>query len=50
MDTNERGNEVEIPQNLAEALDSKAAAAGIWEQLPEAHRRGHVIAIRRIVP
>jgi uncharacterized protein YdeI (YjbR/CyaY-like superfamily) len=49
MDTNERVNDVEIPDDLADALRGNPEAASIWHQLPEAHRRGHVIAIERVV-
>ena len=47
MGTNERYDEVGIPEDLAEALRDNADTAAVWGQLPEAHRRGHVIAIRR---
>lgn len=48
MSTNERSDEVEVPEDLAEALRTSPEAAAIWDQLPGAHRRGHVIAIERI--
>lgn len=48
MGTNERPDEARMPEDLAEALRDHPEAAGIWDQLPEAHRRGHVIAIRRV--
>ena len=48
MSTNERSDELETPEDLAEALRKDPQAQAIWNQLPEAHRRGHVIAIRRI--
>jgi uncharacterized protein YdeI (YjbR/CyaY-like superfamily) len=47
MGTNERYDEVGIPEDLVEALRDNADAVAIWGQLPQAHRRGHVIAIRR---
>jgi uncharacterized protein YdeI (YjbR/CyaY-like superfamily) len=40
--------EIEIPQDLEEALRLNPAAEAIWGGLPEAHRRGHVIAINRV--
>jgi uncharacterized protein YdeI (YjbR/CyaY-like superfamily) len=45
--TSDRTDHVEIP-DLAEALRNNPEAASIWERLPAAHRRGHVIAIQRI--
>jgi uncharacterized protein YdeI (YjbR/CyaY-like superfamily) len=48
MGTDERDDEVGTPEDLAEALRANSEAEAIWGQLPEAHRRGHVIAIRRI--
>lgn len=44
MGTSDRTDHVEIP-DLAEALRNNPEAASIWERLPAAHRRGHVIAI-----
>jgi uncharacterized protein YdeI (YjbR/CyaY-like superfamily) len=37
-----------VPQELADVLRRLPEAATVWEALPEAHRRGHVIAINRI--
>jgi uncharacterized protein YdeI (YjbR/CyaY-like superfamily) len=48
MGRDEEYDEAAIPEDLAEALRDDPEAAAIWERLPEAHRRGHVIAIRRI--
>lgn len=48
MRRNEPDGEVEIPEELAEALQGNPEATAIWNQLPAAHRRGHVIAIERI--
>lgn len=47
MGANERYNEIRISKDLAEALPHDPEAAATWDALPEAHRRGHVIAIRR---
>jgi uncharacterized protein YdeI (YjbR/CyaY-like superfamily) len=38
---------IEVPTDLTDALGRDPEAARIWERLPEAHRRGHVIAIQR---
>lgn len=48
MRRNEPDGEVEIPEDLAEAIRANHEAAAIWDRLPAAHRRGHVIAIERI--
>jgi len=48
MGRDEGNDEVATPEDLAEALRDDPEAAAIWERLPEAHRRGHVIAIPRI--
>jgi uncharacterized protein YdeI (YjbR/CyaY-like superfamily) len=42
-------DEFETPDDLAEALQARPDAEAIWDRLPKAHRRGHVIAIQRIV-
>jgi uncharacterized protein YdeI (YjbR/CyaY-like superfamily) len=41
-------DEVGTPDDLAKALQARPDAEAIWDRLPEAHRRGHVIAIQRI--
>jgi uncharacterized protein YdeI (YjbR/CyaY-like superfamily) len=41
--------EVAIPEDLARALRDRPEAEAIWDGLPAAHRRGHVIAIERVV-
>lgn len=46
-DVEPRG-EIEMPEDLAEALRGNPQASAIWNDLPVAHRRGHVIAIQRI--
>lgn len=48
MRRNEPDGEVEIPEDLSAAIQGNPEAAAIWNQLPAAHRRGHVIAIERI--
>lgn len=40
--------EVAIPEDLARALHDHPEAEAIWDRLPAAHRRGHVIAIERL--
>ena len=47
MTENESHNEVDLPEDLAEALRENPEAATIWNNLSAAHRRGHVIAIER---
>lgn len=41
MGTIERSDDVETPEDLAEALRDKPQAEAIWDRFPEAHRRGH---------
>jgi uncharacterized protein YdeI (YjbR/CyaY-like superfamily) len=41
--------EVAIPEDLARALQNRPEAEGIWDRLPAARPRGHVIAIERLV-
>lgn len=48
MGQDERNDEVAIPEDLAQALRENPEVGAIWDQLPEAHRRGHVIAIQRV--
>jgi uncharacterized protein YdeI (YjbR/CyaY-like superfamily) len=48
MTREERNQDVVVPQGLEAALRADPQAAAIWDALPEAHRRGHVIAIERI--
>jgi uncharacterized protein YdeI (YjbR/CyaY-like superfamily) len=48
MRSNELDAEVEIPEDLAEAIRANHEAAAIWDRLPAAHRHGHVIAIEGI--
>jgi len=48
MDGDQRDDELAIPEDLAEALRVNPEAEAMWDQLPEAHRRGHVIAIRKV--
>jgi uncharacterized protein YdeI (YjbR/CyaY-like superfamily) len=47
MATQEGQEEVVVPEDLEAALRA-APQAAIWDSLPEAQRRGHVIAIERI--
>jgi uncharacterized protein YdeI (YjbR/CyaY-like superfamily) len=46
--SDESREDVKVPEDLAAALQEDPRAEAIWDQLPEAHRRGHVIAIERI--
>lgn len=39
---------IETPSDLAAALQGHPDARAIWDELSEAHRRGHVIAIERV--
>jgi uncharacterized protein YdeI (YjbR/CyaY-like superfamily) len=39
---------MEIPSDLASALQARPDAQAIWDKLSGAHRRGHVIAIERV--
>jgi uncharacterized protein YdeI (YjbR/CyaY-like superfamily) len=48
MRSDDGPGEVELPDDLAAALQAQPDAAAIWHRLPEAHRRGHIIAIERI--
>lgn len=48
MRRNERNDEIEMPEDLAEVFRNNPEAAAIWDALPVAHRRGHVIAIERL--
>jgi uncharacterized protein YdeI (YjbR/CyaY-like superfamily) len=48
MGRNEPLGDIRTPSDLAETLANNPEAAAIWDRLPEAHRRGHVIAIERI--
>lgn len=41
--------QVEMPDDLVAALKAHPDAEGIWDRLSEAHRRGHAIAIQRVV-
>jgi uncharacterized protein YdeI (YjbR/CyaY-like superfamily) len=47
MPAENRHDELVVPEDLAAALRADPQAATIWDRLPEAHRRGHVIAIER---
>jgi uncharacterized protein YdeI (YjbR/CyaY-like superfamily) len=48
MAAEKRDEELVVPEDLDAALGADPHAAAIWDGLPEAHRRGHVIAIERI--
>jgi uncharacterized protein YdeI (YjbR/CyaY-like superfamily) len=47
MAAEKRHEELVIPEDLGAALRADPQATAIWDSLPEAHRRGHVIAIER---
>jgi uncharacterized protein YdeI (YjbR/CyaY-like superfamily) len=48
MSAAKRYEELVVPQDLDAALRAHPQVAAIWDSLPEAHRRGYVVAIERI--